>query len=187
VSSFCRIPTPYTEEEAIEREKKRLDLDDPLAIHNLGCDYRDGRFGYTQDYTKAFHLWHRAAELGHATAYGSIGTAYYLGTGVEVDKKKATHYYKLSAIEGNVTARYNLGNKELKAGDLDRAVKHFMIAVRGGSNSSLEIIKQLYLDGHATKEDYTKALRLYQEYLSEIKSVQRDKAAAFNSEKYQYY
>jgi len=36
------------------------------------------------------------------------------------------------------------------------------------------------------QDDYSKALRLYQDYLSEIKSVQRDKAAAFSS-KYRYY
>jgi len=62
-----------------------------------------------------------------------------------------------------------------------------MIAVRSGCGKSLEVIKELYTDGNATKEDYSKALRTYQEYLVEIKSVQRDKAAAFNSERYRYY
>ena len=69
---------------------------------------------------------------------------------------------------------------------MNRAVKHFMIAVRSGCAKSLEIIKQLYGYGHATKEDYKKALRLYQEYLGEIKSVQRDKAAAADH-MYRYY
>ena len=41
-------------------------------------------------------------------------------------------------------------------------------------------------NGNATKEVYTKALKAYQEYLAEIKSVQRDKAAAAD-ESYQYY
>ena len=62
-----------------------------------------------------------------------------------------------------------------------------MIAVKDGDNDSLKCIKQLYSNGHATKEDYTTALQLYQEYLGEIKSRQRDEAAAFNSEKYRYY
>ena len=45
----------------------------------------------------------------------------------------------------------------------------------------------MYSNGHyATKEDYTKALQLYQTYLVEIKSAQRDKAAAFNKE-FRYY
>jgi len=69
---------------------------------------------------------------------------------------------------------------------MDRAVKHFLISARGGFNTSLEKIKSLYSNGYATKEDYTKALQLYQVYLGEIKkSPQRDKAAAV-SDQYRY-
>ena len=50
----------------------------------------------------------------------------------------------------------------------------------------MQEIKELYTDGHATKEDYIKALQVYQTYLSEIKSDQRDKAAAAR-EDYRYY
>ena len=39
-------------------------------------------------------------------------------------------------------------------------------------------IQKLYTNGHAMKDDYTKALRAYQAYLAEIKSTQRDKAAS---------
>ena len=49
---FCRTPRP-TEEECIEREKKRMDAGDAIAIRNLGCYYEQGRNGYPQDYTKA--------------------------------------------------------------------------------------------------------------------------------------
>ena len=38
----------------------------------------------------------------------------------------------------------------------------------------------------ATKDDYAKALRAYQANLVEIKSPQRDQAAAFN-DAYKYY
>jgi len=61
-----------------------------------------------------------------------------------------------------------------------------MIAVRGGYNKSLKQIQKLYTNGHATKEDYTKALQLYQTYLGEIKSNQRDEAAAADDH-YRYY
>ena len=74
--------------------------------------------------------------------------------------------------------RHNLGIDEAKAGNMDRAFKHYLIAVRGGVKESLDYIQDLYTDGHATKEDYTKALRAYQAYLNEIRSDQRDKAAA---------
>ena len=40
--------------------------------------------------------------------------------------------------------------------------------------------------GYATKDDYTAALRAYQAYLAEVKSSQRDKAAAADAN-YRYY
>ena len=69
---------------------------------------------------------------------------------------------------------------------MGRAVKHHMIAVSFGDNDSLEKIKRMFKNGDATKEDYTQALRSYQAYLGNIKSPQRDEAAAAN-ENYKYY
>jgi len=154
-----------------------MELDDPIAIHSFGCDYKDGTCGYPQDHSKALELYHRSGELGFAGAYNSIGYAYNNGEGVKVDKEKATYYYELSAIGGCVQARYNLGRSELQRVNVDRAVKHFMIAVRGGHDGALEQIKLMYSNGYATKENYTKALQSYQEYLVEIKSPRRDKVA----------
>ena len=87
---------------------------------------------------------------------------------------------------GVVQVRNNLGVKEPSAGNMGRALKHWMITAGTGYNISLENIKQMFTDGDATKDDYAKALRVYQTYLLEIKSAQRDEAAAFN-DNYNYY
>lgn len=115
----------------------------------------------------------------------NIGAGYDTGYGVEMDKKKPEHYYQLAAMKGNVQARNSLGCMEQRVGNIDRAIKHYMIAVGDGYNKSLKNIQRLYLNGLTTKDDYTKALRLYREYLGQIKSVQRDEAAAFH-ESYKY-
>jgi len=99
----------------------------------------------------------------------------------------AKHYFELAAMNGNVVARFNLGNNEYTAGNYDRALKHYMIAVRCGHTDSVTEIQQLFMNGHATtKDDYANALRAHQAYINEIKSDQRDKAAAF-SDDYRYY
>jgi len=184
---FCRTPTPKSQKEMINGYKKRMELDDPAAMYNLGSYYRDGLYGLPQDYTKALELCHRAAKLGYAEAYTSIGYSYDIGRGVEVDKKKAIHYYELAAMGGEPGARHNLGRKEVKEADnAERALRHWMIAVRGGYSDSLKGIQVLYEKGYAAKEDYTQALQAYQEYLGEIKSDQRDKIAAAD-EAYRYY
>ena len=61
-----------------------------------------------------------------------------------------------------------------------------MIAVRGGSSKSLMKIKEIYSYGPATRDDYTRALQLYQTYLGEIRSVKRDEAAE-TDERFRYY
>ena len=104
---------------------------------------------------------------------------------MERDKKKATHYYELAAMRGSIDARYNLGCDDHNAGNMNRALKHFMIAGGVGSNQSLKSIKQMFTKGHATKDNYAKALQAYQAYLDEVRSDQRDEAAI--SEESQYY
>ena len=175
---FCRAPSPETVEGSIDRLKKRVELNDPKALLNHGIYYEKGLDGYPKDQDKAFELYHRAGELGYARAYSSIGYAYSYGIGVRVDNEKAVYYYELSAMGGSAEARCNLGLLEFKTGNMERAMKHLMIAVKSGQSTALKQIKKMYSNGHATKEDYTKALRSYQAYLGEIKSRQRDVAAA---------
>ena len=183
---FCRTPNPTSDEECNERLQKRVEFGDAEAIRNLGCYYDEGKYGFPQNYTKALELFVRAGDLGCAKAYSDIGYAYDFGHGVEIDKKKANHSYKLAAIRGNENARYNLGNNEQRACNMNRALKHYMIAAERGHNNSLKEIQELYTNGHATKDDYAKALRAYQTYLAEIKSTQRNAAAAAHTN-YCYY
>ena len=139
---FCRTPHPITEDEIIKRYKIRTEAGDPIAIFNIGMYYRDGRLGYPQDHVKALELWHLAAEYGNNDVYNGIGYAYEHGQGVEVDMKKANHYYELGAMGGDTTARHNLGINEEEAGNTERALKHYMIVVRSGHDDSLNAIKR---------------------------------------------
>jgi len=182
---FCGIPAAKSNEENIKRLKKRVEVNDGEAIHNLGSYYSQGIYNLPQDHAKALKLWYQAAELGSAPAYFSIGTAYQLKQGVKSDMKKAMHYYELAAMKGDDGARYMLGYAEQNRGNVERAIKHYLIAVVYGHHDSLTVIQELYSNGHATKDDYTKALRAYQEYLNEVKSPQRDEAAAYKDE-YKY-
>ena len=172
---FCRTPSSTTDEEVIKRLKKRMEVGDAYAFLMMGNYYHRGRHGLPQDITKAVKLWRKAGKFG----YNNLGQAYYNGDGVERDEKKAKHYLEQAAIEGDVTARGNVGEFEENAGNYDRALKHYMIAVRGGDTDSVKAIQQMYMDGHIAKDQYANALRSHQAFVNEIKSDQRDKAAAF--------
>jgi len=175
---FCRAQYPKTNEEMNKRYEKRMGLNDANAIYNRGVDYSLGKYGLPQNHTKAFQLYCRAGDLGSAEAYFCIGKAYRVGEGVERDDERAKYYYELAAMGGNSQARHNLGFMEEEAGNMDRAIKHYMIAVGDGFNISLNFMRDLIKIRQATKDDYTAALQSYQSYLAEIKSDQRDKAAA---------
>ena len=183
---LCRTLTATIQEDANKQMKSRVDVNDAQAIYNLACDTFNGDYGVPQDRDNALTLWRRAAELGCSAAHYNIGNAYRNGEIIEKDMKKAKQHYELGAMGGDVNARYNLAILENDSGNVDRAIKHLMIAVGFGSNDSLKVIKHMYAHGYATKDEYTKALQSYQSYLDEIKSDDRDMAAAFSTDN-RYY
>ena len=183
---FCRTQVPSLEKEALNRIKKRVEAGDANALFGLGSYHFKGLYGLPQDINRASELFLRAGELGCAEAYFNIGNSYRIGRVLERDDAKANHYYALAAMEGGVNARHNLGVYEDDAGNWDRALKHYMISAGSGYDGSVENIKLMFMDGHATKEDYANALQSYQKYLDEIKGEQRDAAAAFD-DRYKYY
>ena len=175
---FCRTPAITSHEEFVERNKKRAEGGDAGATFQLGRLYSRGRRGLPQDYGKAIELWLRAGELGSASANQNIGACYYNGQGVERDMKKAKYYTELAAMGGNVKARHELGNFEKDEGNMNRAMKHWMISATVGCDESLKENQKGYINGQVTKDDFEKALRSHKEANDEVKSDQREMAAA---------
>ena len=62
---------------------------------------------------------------------------------------------------------------------MDRAVKHWMIGAGAGFDDSLLEIRECFLQGHATKDGFERALRAYMNAKDEMKSEQREAAAAY--------
>jgi len=173
--AFCREPAPKSLQEADKRIMKRIkDNNDPAAIRWMGakCDAEG-------DHKSALEYLTKAAELGVADAHYSLSCLYHEGEGVEKDMKKAVHHWEEAAIGGHLSARHNLGCNEVKKCRFERAKKHFIIAANLGVHASLECLKDLYKDGHATKEDYADALRAYQAAVGATKSAERKKAEEY--------
>ena len=76
---------------------------------------------------KGKRLYLKAGELGYAAAYFNLGGPYAQGTGVDIDMKRAKYYCELAAMNGNVSARYNLGALEENASNHQRAKKHLYL------------------------------------------------------------
>ena len=177
---FCRTPYAKSDKENIKRLKKLVEAGNPYALNVLGKCYADGINGMPQDRAKANKLWLQAGELGYAAAYYNLGNSYYNERGVEIDKKKAKHYWELAAMNGHIIARYNIGIIEGQAGNHQRAFKHFIFLAKAGDDVTLGMVKQGYMHGHVTKEEYANTLRECQKSQDEVKSDARDKARAFH-------
>jgi TPR repeat protein len=176
---FCRAPPPEHTSDWLRDLNKRLEVNNPEAFFQIGVVYFNGN-DVTQDKSKGLDFFFRGSELGSANASYQIANAYREGNDIAKDTKKALHYYGLAVMKGDNTSRCNLGINEATASRYDKALKHWQISRGRGHDASLEIVKRLFFQGRATKDDYEKALRSYQEYIDEIKSDQRDEAAAFN-------
>jgi len=68
---------------------------------------------------------------------------------------------------------------EKLAGNHHRAYKHFVLAAKAGFKKSLDKVKDGYMNGDVTKDEYENALRAYQQQQDEMKSEERDKAEAY--------
>ena len=72
---------------------------------------------------------------------------------MEIDMKKATHFYELAAMSGDVCARHRLGLMEYNAGNHQRAMKHFAVAARAGDSKCLDKLAKGFIDGLVTKNE----------------------------------
>ena len=175
--AFCRTPYASSDEENIKRTKKLMDKGNGMAFYMLAGYYDQGLNGLAQDIEKANELWLKAGELGCAEAYFNLGDSYNRGNGVEIDvNKKAKHYWELAAMKGDLMARHNLGCLEGSAGNLQRSIKHFMIAAKAGEERSLDSVKAGFMAGFVTENEYADTLRAYHDRHKEMKSDARDKA-----------
>ncbi|KAL7549816.1 hypothetical protein ACHAWF_015360 [Thalassiosira exigua] len=181
ICPFCRSPIIMDDDEAREKIEARANAGDAVSICKVGNFHFYGQGRFPQDTKRAFELWLRAGKLGAPGAYNNMATAYFDGNRVGRDMGKAKHYWEQAAIGGHIAARHNIGLLEAYAGNTDRAAKHLMIAAGAGCDESLELIKKFFLcknHNFVTKQAFEKALRAHKDATDEMKSAQRDKAAA---------
>ena len=168
---FCRHPQPKTVEEFNKNIMKRVAVNDPAALGQLGL-----RHFYREEYDKTFEYYTKAAELGDMNAHFNLSVMYMQGQGVEKDETKKIFHLEEAAIGGHVYARHNLGCYEQRKGRNDRAVKHWTIAANLGHDPSMKSLKEYYKHGLVSKEDFAAALRAHQAAVDATKSPQREAA-----------
>ena len=173
---FCRNPAPKEKNVVVKQMMKRVKKNDPVAMAQMGRKRRN-----EGDYGKALEYFNKAAELGDAEAHACLANLYSEGDGVEKDDEKAVYHMEQGAIGGHHHARYLLACYEDENGNFERAAKHLIINANLGCNESLQWIKDLFIQGIVSKDEYAAALRGYQAAVNETKSPERDEGDAFTA------
>ena len=172
---FCREPNLEGEEENIKRVMERVEVNDPAALQQIGA-----KCGKEGDYDKAVEYYTKAAELGDVDAHYTLGVMYYKGKDIEKDEEKGVYHWEKAAIGGHPQARYTLAIIEEGNGNIERAVKHYIIAANLGLEKSMKDLWEYYSDGHITKEELDVTLRGHQAAIDATKSAQRDAAEVYH-------
>ena len=131
------------------------------------------------DYDDSVKHYTKAADLGDLEAHNQLGWMYWNGVVVEKDEEKGVYHYEKAAIGGHPRARHVLGCKEVNNGNIERAVKHFIIAANLGDEGSMKALWVEFHDGNITKEDLESTLRTHKAAIDAMKSPEREAAAAW--------
>ncbi|EJK70105.1 hypothetical protein THAOC_08564 [Thalassiosira oceanica] len=137
---------------------------------------RRNPLGLAKDFSRAIELYTEAAELGSLDAHFRLGHTYYYGDGIEEDEPRGIHHWQEAAMKGHVQSRHKLGVVEYDSGNNELAVQHWVISAKVGYEDSLNNIKNMFKEGHATKAQYGEALIGYRDAAEDMKSPQREEA-----------
>eukprot|EP00985_Skeletonema_marinoi_P029791 scaffold29065_cov73-Skeletonema_marinoi.AAC.1 len=171
---FCREPIPDTDEQCDKQRMKRIEVNDQAAMCAEGLQqFKKG------DYSSAFQYCTKAAELGDVEAHYQLSVMYDDGKGVEKDRGKEIYHLEEAAIGGQPDARFNLGCEEDESGNIERAVKHFIISANLGDDESIKFLIEYFKEGKVSKDDLAAALRAHQAAVDATKSPQREAAEEY--------
>ena len=115
--------------------------------------------------------------LGSSKAHFSLGCTYRQEGG---DSKKSNLHYEAAAMAGNEDARNNLGTKEYKLGNVERAVKHWMISASAGDYDAMQCLLIAFNKGLVSRDAIDSTLTAYNNACLEMRSEARDAAISLH-------
>ena len=126
---------------------KAADMDNALALYQLGQYYRQGTLGGKVNYPKAIGMFTESARDGYAPAQFDLAAMYESGEGTDRDVAKALTWYLKAAELGYTPAMLKAGQM-LREGrgasaDASRAALWFAVAAHMGDKQGQEALALL--------------------------------------------
>jgi localization factor PodJL len=146
---------------SIDRVQQLANRGNAQALTILGLRAADGANGVAVNLPDAVKYLSQAAEKGQAVAQYRLGTLYERGQGVAVDPAKASHWYELSAAQGNRKAMHNLAVFYASKKDMANAARWFAKAASLGLSDSEFNLAVLYERGDGVPQSLVDAFKWY--------------------------
>lgn len=117
------------------------------------------------EFEKAIQIYTKLAKVGFSPAYTSLGSMYFSGDGVPVDKKKAIELFEKAALGGDIVAVINLGHIYAYGNGLEKdcykGLGLLKEASRAGHRRSSYLLGNIYSEGLCGEQDSKKAEYYY--------------------------
>jgi hypothetical protein len=142
--SFCNAEVDVTDEVKVAKLTTRVEANDSSSTYLLAHNYYHGLKGLQQ---------------------GHLGNVYLEGR----DMKKAKFHWEAAAMAGCEVARHNLGVLETNSGNMDQAIKHWIIAASGGQYRAMQELIEYFEKGSVTRESIESTLKAYNNSCAEMR------------------
>ncbi|WP_165814599.1 caspase family protein [Labrenzia sp. 011] len=163
--------------QAVTEGRLANDLD-PKAIETACAEAMEaypeiGRFVFQRgrgafaagDLDQAIAYFDRAYQMGHVRAGQVLGRMYFLGAGIDRDRKKAVELYRKAAERGDAYALHSLGLAEIRgdgtAQNEKAGLEKLLQSVEAGHTFSYNAIGGFYLNGEHVAENVDRAVYYY--------------------------
>jgi TPR repeat protein len=149
---------------------KRVEANDAGAMFMLAECYYRGRGGLQQDRSKGDELLIMAADLGSSQAHYNLAVGHLEGGNL----KKAKFHFEAAAMAGHDDARSEVGKMEAQSGNMNRALKNWMIAASAGNYNAMNNLRGNFEMGHVSRDAVISTLASYNNSCAEMRSEARD-------------
>jgi hypothetical protein len=183
-NNFSLIPAPGRELATSQTAQNRilgemvdnslvLARDTTTQVVDLDAHVREGNkllgsegSGMTEANHRAFSLFLRAAEAGHAEAQYGLGRCFYQGSGVPKNYAEAIIWFRRSAEQGHAKAQNHLGlcyDRINGITNLPEALKWYRKAAGQNVANAQRRLGYLYESGRGVPQDYAEAAKCYRQ------------------------
>lgn len=177
VTQCDRLATQPFDLQAVTEGRLANDLDaaavDAACAEAMAAYPEIGRFVFQRgrgafaegNLQQAIGYFEQAYQMGHVRAGQVLGRMYFLGAGIDRDRKKAVELYRKAAERGDAYALHSLGMAEIKgegtAQNEKDGLQKLLQSVEAGHTFSFNAIGGFYLNGQHVEENVDRAVYYY--------------------------